>query len=182
MAGQRLTDKTALTEQTGSGDQYMVVDVSDTTGSSAGTSKKFDSKFVIQTDKISVSSAETQALKSTPKTLVSAPGSGYAVIPFHFYCDVTYSSTESAKLTLIFGHTGSNNVFYSCAYIQNFMNGVTANAQYIVSNNGDATVASGSLTATPTIDNIPLYLSSTGNFSGGFSMDVYVTYHIIKLL
>ena len=52
MAGQKLTDKTALTEQTGSGDLFMVVDVSDTTGSSAGTSKKFDSKFLLQTDKI----------------------------------------------------------------------------------------------------------------------------------
>ena len=51
-------------------------------------SAKFDSKFLIQTDKISVSAAETQTLKSVPKTLVSAPGSGYAVIPFHFYCDV----------------------------------------------------------------------------------------------
>ena len=182
MANVRLTDKTALTEQTGSGDQLMVVDVSDNTGSTAGTSKKIDSKFLIQTDKISVSSAETQALKSTPKTLVSAPGSGYAVIPFHFYCNVTYSSTESVKLTLIFGHTGSNNPIFSCAYIQNFMSGVTANAQFIVSNNGDAITASSSLTATPTIDNIPLYLSASGNFSGGFSMDVYVTYHIIKLL
>ena len=39
MAGQRLTDKSALNNHTGSGDLYMVVDVSDTTGSSAGTSK-----------------------------------------------------------------------------------------------------------------------------------------------
>mgnify|MGYP003111142132 CR=1 FL=1 len=181
MANVRLTDKTALTEQTGSGDQLMVVDVSDTTGSSAGTSKKFDSKFLIQTDKISVSTTETQLLKSTPKTLVSAPGSGYAVIPFHFYCDVTYSSTESNKITLIFGHTGSNDVSFGCASIPSFMTGVTANAHYIVSNNA-VTIGTTGLSATPTIDNIPLYLSSSGNYSGGFSMDVYVTYHIIKLL
>ena len=45
MAGQRLTDKSALENHTGSGDLYMVVDVSDTTGSAAGTSKKLDSKF-----------------------------------------------------------------------------------------------------------------------------------------
>ena len=31
MANQRLTDKTALGQQTGSGDLYMIVDVSDTT-------------------------------------------------------------------------------------------------------------------------------------------------------
>ena len=181
MAGQRLTDKTALTEQTGSGDQYMVVDVSDSSGSSSGTSKKFDSKFLIQTDKISVSAAETQSLKTVPKTLVSAPGSGYAVIPFHFYMDVTYSSTESTKLTLIFGHTGTSSTSFACASIGAFMNSVTANAQYIVSNNAN-TIGVPGLSATPTIDNIPLYLSANGNFSGGFSMDVYVTYHIIKLL
>jgi hypothetical protein len=45
MAGQRLTDKTALEQQTGSGDLFMVVDVNDTTGSAAGTSKKIDSNI-----------------------------------------------------------------------------------------------------------------------------------------
>ena len=45
MAGQRLTDKTALEQQTASGDLFYVVDVNDTTGSAAGTSKKIDSKL-----------------------------------------------------------------------------------------------------------------------------------------
>lgn len=40
MANQRMTDLASLEQQTGSGDLYLVVDVSDTTGSSAGTSKK----------------------------------------------------------------------------------------------------------------------------------------------
>ena len=70
MAGQRLTDKTALEEQLGSGDLFMVVDVNDSTGSAQGTSKKFDTKFLLQTDKISISNAEYQALNSSPKTLV----------------------------------------------------------------------------------------------------------------
>ena len=83
MAGQRLTDKSALNNHTGTGDLYMVVDVSDTTGSADGTSKKLDSKFVIQTDKISVSNAEILALRTTSKTLASDPsryGSGLAAI------------------------------------------------------------------------------------------------------
>ena len=50
MANQRLTDKSALANNTGTGDLFMVVDVSDTTGSSAGTSKKVDSQYIIQTD------------------------------------------------------------------------------------------------------------------------------------
>ena len=58
MANQRLTDKTALEQQTSSGDLYMIVDVSDTTGSAAGTSKKLDSKFVLQTDKFSLDNTE----------------------------------------------------------------------------------------------------------------------------
>ena len=72
MANQRLTDKTALEEQTGSGDLYMIVDVSDTSSSAQGTSKKLDSKFVIQTDKFSLSNAEVLALDTTPKVLVGA--------------------------------------------------------------------------------------------------------------
>ena len=49
MAGQRLTDKTALEQQVGSGDLLMVVDVNDTTGSAQGTSKKMDFKYLMQT-------------------------------------------------------------------------------------------------------------------------------------
>ena len=103
MAGQRLTDKTALAQQTGSGDLFMVVDVNDTTGSAAGTSKKIDSKFVIQTDKISVSNAELVALDDgggagESKTIVSAPGSGYIIVPLQ---TTTYLSGASAG-------TGSN--------------------------------------------------------------------------
>tara|TARA_R100000664_G_scaffold1470_2_gene3743 strand:- start:240 stop:767 length:528 start_codon:yes stop_codon:yes gene_type:complete len=174
MAGQRLTDKSASNSNTGTGDLYMIVDVSDTTGSAEGTSKKLDSKYVIQTDKISVSAAETQSLKTVPKTLVSAAGSGYAIIPLAFTVFTTYSSTENAKITLLFGHTGGSSASLSCGYIASFMKGVTANATYIVSNLGG-------ISATPTIDNVPLYLSSTENFAGGFTMDVYVTYQIIKL-
>ena len=122
MAGQRLTDKSALNNHTGTGDLYMVVDVSDTTGSSAGTSKKIDSKFVIQTDKISVSAAATQSLKVTPVTLVSAQGSGYAVIPLCFTLFNTYSSgPETNKVPLLFGHTGTNDSTLACATILNYM-------------------------------------------------------------
>ena len=174
MAGQKLTDKSALSNHTGTGDLYMIVDVSDTTGSAAGTSKKLDSKFVIQTDKISVSAADTAGLKSTPKTLVSAQGAGYAVVPLNFTMQVTYSSVQSAAVTLIFGHTGSNNTAFACATIASFMKGVTANVTYLTSNLGG-------LTVTPTIDNVPLYLSASNNFAGGFSMDVYVTYQVILL-
>ena len=176
MAGQRLTDKSALNNHTGTGDLYMVVDVSDTTGSSAGTSKKIDSKFVIQTDKISVSASATQSLKSSPVTLVSAQGSGYAVIPLCFTLFNTYSSTETNKVPLLFGHTGTNDSTLACATITNYMKDVTTNATYITSPSMDIP-----MTKTTSIDNTPLYVSSSGNYAGGFSMDIYVTYQIIQL-
>ena len=71
MAGQRLTDKTALTTTPGTGDLLMIVDVNDTTGSADGTSKKIDNKFFIQTDKITISNAEFLALNSDGRTLIS---------------------------------------------------------------------------------------------------------------
>ena len=180
MANQRLTDKSALSNHTGTGDLYMIVDVSDTTGSAAGTSKKLDSKFVIQTDKISVSAAETQALKTVPKTLVSAPGSGYAIIPLNFTIFNTYSSgPETAKITIMFGHTGTTDVSLACASISNYMKSVTTSATYIISN--AAMVTGFQMTKTTSIDNIPLYLSGDDGFAGGFTMDVYVTYQIILL-
>ena len=100
MANQKLTDKTELAEQAGSGDLLMVVDVSDTTGSSAGTSKKTDFKYVIQTDKISVSNAEAKSLDSTPKTLVGAL-SGYMITVYNVTILVTHASpNESSNANL----------------------------------------------------------------------------------
>ena len=88
---------TALEQQTGSGDLFMVVDVNDTTGSAAGTSKKIDAKFIMQTDKFSLSNAEIQALNTSPKTFVSAL-SGYMIQVYHITILTTYASaTESSS-------------------------------------------------------------------------------------
>ena len=92
MAGQRLTDKSALANNTGTGDLFMVVDVSDTTGSSAGTSKKVDSQYIIQTDVLSVN----LDLDTTPKTIVSAPGSGKIIQPLTITLIYTDGSAASA--------------------------------------------------------------------------------------
>ena len=99
---QRLTDKTALDEQAGSGDLLMVVDVNDTSGSASGTSKKQDFKYVIQTDKFSLNNTEVQALNSTSKTLVGAL-SGYMPTVYHVTVLCTYASaTESSSNNLYF--------------------------------------------------------------------------------
>ena len=176
MAGQRLTDKTALTEQTGSGDLYMVEDVSDSTGSASGTSKKIDSKFVIQTDKFSLNNTEVQALHTTPKVLVGAL-SGYMVTPFNVTILTTYaSSTEASANNLMLGYDSSVDTSY-WTQIRRMMNGITTDATFIPP---PVNVAAG--TCSTSILNKPFEMWSNDAFDGGWSMDVYVTYCYTKVL
>ena len=175
MAGQRLTDKTALDQQAGSGDLLMVVDVNDTTGSAEGTSKKTDFKYVMQTDKISVSNAEVQALNTTPKTLVGAL-SGYYINVFQITMFCTYAaSTESSSKDLKLGYdTTSAGQFVN---MRDFMNTQTDDLTFIA----NGTAASAGVCDTSII-NKPFLMYATGAFNGGWSMDVYVTYNYVKVL
>jgi hypothetical protein len=176
MAGQRLTDKTSLDEQAGSGDLLMLVDVSDTTGSAAGTSKKTDFKYVIQTDKFSLNNTEVQALHTTPKTLVGAL-SGYMVTPFSVTMLVTYaSSTESSSNNLMFGFDSSDDNAY-WYQIRDVMNGKTTDITYVTS----AYLPSGGSCAT-SILNKPFVMWSNAALNGGWSCDVYVTYAYTKII
>ena len=176
MAGQRLTDKTALEEQTGSGDLYMIVDVSDTTGSAEGTSKKLDSKFVIQTDKFSLNNTEVQALNSSPKTLIGAL-SGYMVTVFNVTILCTYaSSTESSSNDLLFGFDSSSTSQH-WKQIRDMMNGKTTDITFMIG----ATPPSGGSCSTSTL-NKPFIMWSNAAFNGGWSCDVYVTYCYTKVL
>ena len=182
MANQRLTDKTALDNHTGSGDLYMIVDVSDTSSSAEGTSKKLDSKFVIMTDKISVSNAELLAMDGTGgagnfKTLVSAPGSGYMIIPLTITILTTYAlATESSAKTMYVGYE-KDQAIRSWTNFSRIMNTVTTSNTY--QGRGSISASLGVLDGT--IDNAPLYLWSNGNFNGGWSCDVYIRYQIVKI-
>ena len=176
MAGQRLTDKTALEEQAGSGDLLMFVDVNDTTGSSAGTSKKTDFKYVIQTDKFSLNNTEVQALNTTSKTLIGAL-SGYMTTVFNVTVLCTYASaTELSSNNLNFGYIDTDDNSY-WKQIRDCMNGKTTDITYQIgadpSNNG---------TCIQTILNKPFMMWSNAAFTGGWSCDVYVTYAYTKIL
>ena len=176
MANQKITDKTALTEQAGSGDLLMVVDVSDTTGSTAGTSKKQDFKYVIQTDKISVSNAEAQALDSSPKTLVGAL-SGYMITVYNVTVITTYaSSTETSNSNLYLGYdTSQNTQYYGVS--SRFMGSQTSSNTYMYGGNQATHGVKGS-----SIINSAFSLWSSGAFNGGWSAEVYVTYAYTKVL
>lgn len=178
MAGQRLTDKTALEEQTGSGDLYMIVDANDTTGSAAGTSKKLDSKFVIQTDKISLSNAEVLDLDANEKTLVGAL-SGYMITVYNVSVLCTYAAaTESSAKNLLFGFDDSDDTHY-WGKGDRLMNSETTDCSFVIQAQGGprAPVKTTSIINSPFI----CWASSTG-FNGGWSCDIYITYSYTKIL
>ena len=176
MAGQRLTDKTALEQQAGSGDLLMVVDVSDSSGSAQGTSKKMDFKYVIQTDKFSLNNTEVQALDTTPKVLVGAL-SGYMVTPLSVTVLVTYAApTESSSDNLYFGFDSSSDSAY-WGQVRDMMQSASTDRTYILS------AYSGSSGACATsILNKPFEMWANSAFNGGWSCDVYVTYAYTKVL
>jgi hypothetical protein len=179
MAGQRLTDKTALEQQTGSGDLFMVVDVNDTTGSAAGTSKKIDAKYIIQTDKFSLSNAEVIDLSTggSPKTLVGAL-SGYMVTPISctILCTADPLDLEASNKNLYLGfdHT-QNSVYWD--YASRFMGSLSSNQTYIFGGNqpGNGVKASSTI-------NTAFVMWSSGAFNGGWTCDVYLTYCYTKVL
>ena len=181
MAGQRLTDKTALAENTANDDKLMVVDTSDTTGSSAGTSKKIDSKYIIQTDKISVSNAELQAMNNTGsagtfKELVSAPGSGLFILPLSVQIHCTYASTtETSNRNIFVSFDPTDSVNY-WGQVGRIMSSKTTNFVYMSFFRTSSSLA----LYDASIENLPLKLSSSGSFNGGWSANVYVTYQIVK--
>lgn len=172
MAGQRLTDKAAATILA-TDDLLMCVDVSDSTGSAEGTSKKIESKYVIRTDTIELTAGNFQALNSTPITLVAAPGSGHAILPLGCIVYVDYNSVGTgSKISVFVGHTGTAQ--YHWGDIGSFMNGITTDMAYCCSIGG--------ITAIATIENLPLKIHSSANFLGvDFTAKVYITYQILKL-
>ena len=174
MAGQRLTDKTALAQQTASGDQFMVVDVSDTSSSSAGTSKKVSAKYIIQTDTVT----GNLDLATNPLTLVAAPGSGYIVQPLTITVIYTYNSVSSPTANNVYINYDSSD---SGEYL-------VRQRDFIKNDTVDRTYQFGAATSTPndgvyagSIDNRALVMWSSADLGGNGSFKVYVTYQIVKI-
>lgn len=172
MAGQRLTDKSALANNTGTGDLFMVVDVSDTTGSSAGTSKKVDSKFIIQTDVLSVN----LDLNTTPKTIVSAPGSGKIIQPLTITFIYTYGSVAHVANNYLYVSYDSSSTSNYLVRQRDFIKNETADRTYIFGG-GDLTVGDGTCAAS--IDNKPLVVYSSVDLGGDGTIKCIVTYQTV---
>ena len=178
MANQRLTDKTELTEQIYSDDLFHVVDVSDTTGSSAGTSKKVQARRLIVTTRSSWSNAEVQDLNSTAQDLFSPPA-GYYVIPIclTMFCEYA-AGTESSNNHLYIGYAGSGTTAY-WDYGSRIMGGKTSDQTYQYS--GGVPVGGG-LAYAGDISGVSFKAWSGGAFNGGWSVKAYFTCHMIEKL
>jgi|TARA_R100000329_G_scaffold5253_1_gene6877 hypothetical protein len=174
MAGQRLTDKTALAEPTASGDQLMIVDVSDTTGSSAGTSKKISAKYVIQTDIVT----GNLDLNSNPLTLVAVPGSGYIVQPLTITVLYTFNTIASPTTNYLYISYDSSSTAQYLVRQRDFIRNDTASRTYQFGasdfNPSDGVYAG-------SIDNRALVMYTTADLGGNGSFKAYVTYQIVKI-
>ena len=127
-----------------------------------------------KTDKIDITSAQYQALGSTPITLVAAPGSGKVIIPVSIYIYARRTSTETSSRDLYLGDTTSTSSGGYYTYIRDFMNNETGSRTYIAPpTKGE--IAQGSLA------NRRLQLYSNGAFNGLIELTVYVTYQIMDI-
>ena len=94
MAGQRLTDKSEL-DLLAAGDLAMIVDVSDTTGSAVGTSKKIKAENLIVTEKVSINNTQFLALATTGVKLVTERSATEVIAPLFIYMQYSEGATAS---------------------------------------------------------------------------------------
>tara|TARA_R100001594_G_scaffold97993_1_gene132340 strand:+ start:1067 stop:1591 length:525 start_codon:yes stop_codon:yes gene_type:complete len=174
MANQRLTDKSALANNTGTGDLFMVVDISDTTGSAAGTSKKVDSQYIIQTDILSVN----LDLNTTPKTIVSAAGSGKIIQPLTITFIYTHVGIASSVANYLYVSYDSSSTSDYLVKQRDFIKDDNDDRTYIFGG-GDATASGG--TYEGSIDNRPLIVHTSADLGGNGTIKCIVTYQIVVL-
>jgi len=179
----KLTDLAALADNPASGDLHTVVDVGDTSGGAAGTSKKVQNKYLIQTDKISLNNAQVIALDSGGgagefQVLVAAPGAGYMVVPLTVsFISTGAGGTEGSNKNLYIGYDVDQTTNY-WSYWSRFNGSLASGDVKTLTGVGTPNTRS-SISAT--IDNLALSVWSNGTFDGGWAVDIYITYTIVKI-
>jgi len=180
MAGQRLTDKTELTDNLATTDKLHVVDASDTTSSSQGTSKFFTPKLFNITDKVSINNTEFKALPTSGATIVDLPGAGFMIVPFSVLVKHTPgASPNTASMGMKVGYV-NNSTTYFWAETRFWPDSPTYVGQWF---EFGQTFGSMKGLSSTSIENQKLYLYATGSVSptATDSLDVYVTYKVVKL-
>jgi hypothetical protein len=178
MANQRLTDKDLLSAQIYSDDLLHIVDVSDTSSSAEGTSKKVEARRLIVTTRASWSNAEITALNSTAQDLF-APPPGYYAIPIclTLFCEHA-GSNESSNNSIYLGYTGSGTSAY-WDFGSRIMGGKTSDQTYQYSG---ALQVGGGLAYAGDVSGVSFKVWSNGAFNGGWSAKAYFTCTMIEKL
>jgi len=181
MAGQRLTDRAALASNPASDDILMVVDISDVSGSAAGTSKKVITPYVITSEKVTINNAELTALHTTGKTLVGLAGANKIIQPLSVYLEYTVGSVASiTSPTLYFGHINNDTTYYwdNSRYWSRTAGGY--NGVSWIFNGGTKSSKGASATS---IANLGFYmfLDIAMTPPTGASIDVWTTYRLLDI-
>jgi hypothetical protein len=177
----KVTSRTALTT-IADGDLLHVVDISDTTDSPQGTSKKSTLRVIrkamgdIYEAELSIATAAVLTLNATPLDIVAAPGAGYAIEVISATYGATYNSVAYAtntQLQLIASGATISQFLLSSALT------FTASGKWKLYQYSSAFGA----TSTQVIENTALQVKvSTGNPTAGNSdIKVYVLYRIITV-
>ena len=182
----KLTDLAALSVTPTDVDLLTVVDVSDTTGGAAGTSKKITYANLmgagsrLEFAKVSLSNADVLAMKydNTPITLKAAE-SGKIIMPFTVVCVATHGGSDESSsddLRIGWDAAASTTVNYWGAG-RDWMNGISSDTISAALGGASATAASQMVTFSLT--NKPFQIWCTDNFNGGWTMDVYFSFAVV---
>ena len=181
MAGQRLTDKgTFGTTPIANDDLLMGVDISDSTGSSAGTSKSLKANRLITTVTSSLDSAAVNDLSSTPLGLFN-PGAGFIVIPQTVVCICTHvgvNETNGEYLYIGYDKATSGTTNYWERHRDFYLN-EGADRTFVFSGN-TSVPADGTYAAS--ISGKHLELWSGAAFNGNWTMKVYATVTVCPVI
>ena len=183
----KLTDLTALGTTPAAGDLLTIVDVDDTTGGAAGTSKKVTYANLgiaggggITTVKVSLSNADVAAMKydDTPINLKAAEASKI-VMPISVICVATYAAgTEASGGALRMGWSASDSTtVVRWGESRNWMQSITSGS--ISACFGASESAGANQKMDFSITNEPFQIWSTVDFDGGWTMDVYFSYVMV---
>ena len=185
----KVTDLTELAVAPASTDVLHIVDVGDTTGGAAGTSKKIQvsnltgggGAGILTQVETAVSNAQVLTMKydNAPITLVAAEaGKIHVPVGVTFVC--TYGSpTENSSDDMRVGWdaaTSVSNDYFNG--IRDFMNGIGSGTHTLTC----SPFANGFGNAYPSSPvNKPLQAWCSDNFLGGWSMTIYTTYYSITV-
>lgn len=185
----KVTDLTELAVTPANDDVLHIIDVSDTTGGAAGTSKKVlisnlpsagGGGIEIVSTKVSVDNAAVLAMKysNTPVTLKAAEA-GKIIMPVSLLVVATQAgATESSSDDLRIGWdaaTSTTGQYYFNS--RDWMNGVASGTRTSFSGGPDN--ASSPNMYDISLVNQPFQAWCSDVFNGGWSMDIYLNYYMM---